>query len=190
MLGRNVTACTVAFALALLSAPALAQTNQQLEEIRKQIQELRDSYDSRIQALEKQLKEAEEAAAKAQAAATQAQSAAGQAKQSAESAAQASAPKQPASPSAFNPGLSLILMGGYYNSDQDPRTRSVTGFLGPDEYGLPNRGFDLGETERRLRIERLAERVAGHDVFAWLDDEIAAIELAHVAATAGSAVAG
>ena len=137
-----------AIALALvLPAGVRAQTNPQLEEIRKQIQELKDSYDARIQALEKQLKAAEEAAAKAQTAASQAQSAATQAKQSAEAASQAPACKPPASSSAFNPALSLILQGGYYNSNQDPNTRSITGFLGPGELGLPERGFDLGETE-------------------------------------------
>jgi len=149
MLKAYVTSCAIALAL-VLPAVAKAQTNEQLEQIRKQIQDLKESYDTRIQALEKQLKEAEEAAAKAQAAATQAQSAAGQAKQSAEAASQATGLKPPASPSAFNPALSLILMGGYYNSDQDPRTRVVTGFLGSDEYGLPNRGFDLGETEIQI----------------------------------------
>jgi len=150
MFKPHLIAGAIAFAL-VLPAAARAQTNPQLEDIRKQIQDLKESYDARIQALEKQLKEAEDAAAKAQSAATQAQSAAGQAKQSAEAAAaQSSASKPPASPSAFNPGLSLILMGGYYNSDQDPRTRSVTGFLGSDQYALPNRGFDLGETEIQI----------------------------------------
>ncbi|HTT40393.1 MAG TPA: hypothetical protein VMH32_22295 [Burkholderiales bacterium] len=148
MLKANVMAGVIALGL-VLPAGAPAQDAAQLDEIRKQIQELKDSYNARIEALEKQLKAAEEAAAKAQSAATQAQTAASQAKQSAE-AAQAPAAKQPASPSAFNPALSLILMGGYYNSDQDPRTRTVTGFLGSDEYGLPNRGFDLGETEIQI----------------------------------------
>jgi hypothetical protein len=140
-----------AIALAsVLPAAARAQTSQQLEDIRKEIQELKNSYDARIEALEKQLKAAEEAAAKAQSAATQAQSAAGQAKQSAEAAAQGTGLKPPASASAFNPALSLILQGGYYNSSQDPATRSITGFLGPGNLGLPSRGFDVGETEISL----------------------------------------
>ncbi|HTS53441.1 MAG TPA: TonB-dependent receptor [Burkholderiales bacterium] len=174
MFKPNMMVCVIA--LALLPAAARAQqTNQQLEEIRKQIQEMKDSYDTRIQALEKQLKEAEEAAAKAQTAATQAQSAAGQAKQSAESATQATGLRPPASPSAFNPGLSLILMGGYYNSDQDPRTRTVTGFLGSDEYGLPDRGFDLGETE--LQISANVDHLFyGQATFAIEDGAISAEE--------------
>ena len=140
-----------AIALALvLPAGVRAQTNPQLEEIRKQIQELKNSYDARIQALEKQLKEAMDAAAQAETKAIQAQSAAGQAKQSAEAASQATGLKPPASASAFNPAISLILQGGYYNSNQDPATRSVTGFLGPGGLGLPSRGFDVGETELTL----------------------------------------
>ena len=140
-----------AIALAsVLPAAARAQASQQLEDIRREIQELKNSYDARIGALEKQLKAAEEAAAKAQSAATQAQSAAGEAKQSAEAAAQGTGLKPPASASAFNPALSLILQGGYYNSSQDPATRSITGFLGPGNLGLPSRGFDVGETEISL----------------------------------------
>jgi len=132
-----------------LPAAVRAQTNPQLEEIRKQIQELKESYDARIQALEKQLKDAEASTAKAQAAASEAQSAATQAKQTAE-AAQAPAAGQPTNQNAFNPALSLILQGGYYNSSQNPNTRSITGFLPPGELALPERGFYLGESEITL----------------------------------------
>ena len=149
MLKAYVISGAVALAL-VLPATTRAQTNPQLDEIRKQIQDMKESYDTRIQALEKQLKDAEDTAAKAQSAATQAQSTAGQAKESAEAASQATGLKPPASPSAFNPAMSLILQGGYYNSNQNPATRTVTGFLGPGELGLPPRGFDVGETEITL----------------------------------------
>jgi hypothetical protein len=144
----------IALAVAIVLAMALplvvrAQTSPPLEEIRKQIQELKDSYDARIQALEKQLKDAETASAKAQAAATEAQSTAAQAKQTAE-AGQAPPAAQPTSSNAFNPALSLILQGGYYNSTQNPDTRNITGFLPQHELGLPERGFYLGETEITL----------------------------------------
>ena len=128
-----------------------AQTNTDLDQIRQEIQAVKQDYEKRIQDLENRLKQAEQAAQQAQTAAKraeeQAQGAASQAKQSAEAAAQAQAPQQPASASAFNPALSLILQGGYYNSNQDPNTRTITGFLGPGKLGLPERGFDLGETE-------------------------------------------
>jgi hypothetical protein len=144
------TVLTVATAMALGLPPVTqAQSNAELEEIRKQIQELRESYETRIQALEKRLKDAEGAAAKAETAASQAEAAANQAKQTAETA-QAPAPAQPTSSNAFNPALSLILQGGYYNSNQNPNTRSITGFLPPGELGLPERGFFLGESEITL----------------------------------------
>jgi hypothetical protein len=131
-----------------LPAGVRAQGNADLDDIRKQIQELKgsydkqiqelkDSYDTRIKALENQVKQTEEAAAKAQASASQA-------KETAETGSQATGLKPPASPSAFNPAISLILQGGYYNSNQNPATRSVTGFLGPEGFGLPPRGFDVG----------------------------------------------
>jgi hypothetical protein len=148
MFKQTVLAIAIVLAMAL-PAVVRAQTNPQLEEIRKQIQELKDSYDARIQALEKQLKDAETASAKAQTTATEAQSAAMQAKQAAE-AVQAPPPTQPTSSNAFNPALSLILQGGYYNSSQNPNTRSITGFLPQRELGLPERGFYLGETELTL----------------------------------------
>ena len=37
----------------------------------------------------------------------------------------------------------------------------------------------LDEDDRRRRVEGLAERVAGHDVFAWLAEEIDELALAH-----------
>jgi trehalose 6-phosphate synthase len=44
--------------------------------------------------------------------------------------------------------------------------------------------LDIGELEARLRIERLAQRIVDRDIFSWLDDEIAGIEVAHAAAGA------
>ena len=148
MFKQTVLAVAIVLAMALAAA-GRAQTSPQLEDIRKQIQELKDGSDARIQALEKQLKDAEASTAKAQAAASEAQSAATQAKQTAE-AKQAPAATQPTSSNAFNPALSLILQGGYYNASQDPNTRSITGFLPAGELGLPERGFYLGETEITL----------------------------------------
>ena len=148
MFKQTVLAVAIVSAMALPAA-AHAQTSPQLEEIRKQIRELKDSYDARIEALEKQLKDAEATSAKAQAAASEAQSAATQAKQTAEPV-QAPAATQPTSSNAFNPAISLILQGGYYNSRQNPNTRNITGFLPAGELGLPDRGFYLGESEITL----------------------------------------
>jgi hypothetical protein len=128
-----------------------AQTPTDLQQIRQELEAVKRAYEKRIQDLENRLVQAEQAAQQAQASAKraeeQAQSAAIQAKQSAEAAAQAPPPTQRAAANAFNPALSLILQGGYYNSNQDPTTRTITGVPGSGEVGLPDRGFDLGETE-------------------------------------------
>ena len=47
----------------------------------------------------------------------------------------------------------------------------VEGLSGTIELAL-----ELEEDDRRWRIERLAGRVAEHDVFAWLDQEVGALE--------------
>jgi hypothetical protein len=148
MFRPNTIAATMALALAL-PAGAQTPTNPDLDEIRKQIQELKDSYESRIQALEKRLKEAEdrEGAAKAQ---TEAETKRGPAptEQSAQAAA-VPQPAQQAAPNAFNPALSVILMGSYNNFSVNPANASVTGFLPTPLYGdaLGPRGFSLDESE-------------------------------------------
>jgi hypothetical protein len=148
MFRPNTIAATMALALAL-PAGAQTPTNPDLDEIRKQIQELKDSYESRIQALEKRLKEAEdrEGAAKAQ---TEAETKRGPTviEQSAQ-AAGVSQPAQQAAPNAFNPALSVILMGSYNNFSVNPANASVTGFLPTPLYGdaLGPRGFSLDESE-------------------------------------------
>ena len=48
--------------------------------------------------------------------------------------------------------------------------------------GVLERALELDENERRHRIERLAERVAGADVFAWLGEELGSLELTHATA--------
>jgi len=163
MFRPNILVATIALALAL-PAGAQTQTNPELDEIRKQIQELKENYESRIQALEKRLKEAEENAAKAQSEANQAQQSAAKAQREADEAQQSAAQTQAqqsaqagtaapggqqAAPNAFNPSLSLILMGSYNNFSANPANVSVTGFLPAPLYGdvLGPRGFSLDESE-------------------------------------------
>jgi trehalose 6-phosphate synthase len=45
--------------------------------------------------------------------------------------------------------------------------------------GVLENALALDEDDRRTRIESMAERVAEHDVFAWLGDEMDALEPAH-----------
>jgi hypothetical protein len=150
MFQQAMRVCAIALACALCTA-AQAQSNNELEEIRNQIRALKDAYESRIQALEKRLKAAEDAAAAQKAAAEEAQGA-----QQAAAAAQAAAASAPpaaaasaGSQNAFNPAISLILMGQYANYSQDPTKRTMTGFLSNsnESEALGPRGFSIGETE-------------------------------------------
>ena len=133
----------VAIALAFSTPLAVrAQNPADLEEIRKQIQELKDAYESRMQALEKRLKSAEDAAGAAQEKAKQAEAKA----EAAPAPAAAPAGKQ-ASINAFNPAISLILMGTYGNFKNDPTQYSITGLQPPGATTPGDRGFSLGESE-------------------------------------------
>ena len=77
--------------------------------------------------------------AKAEARSTQAESAAVQAN------------ARPASESAFNPAVSLILNGAYRNFSQEPARFRITGFApSGGEVGPGNRGLGLGESELAL----------------------------------------
>ena len=123
-----------------LPTAAQAQNQSDLADIRQQIQELKGAYESRIQALEKRLKDAEQAAAAAQTTATQAQA------QAEQSRPEPAAAKQ-SSQNAFNPAISLILMGQYGNFKQDPTQYSITGFQPPGATSPGDRSFSLGESE-------------------------------------------
>src|SRR4051794_13659605 len=105
---------------------------------------MKKAHENRIQGVGKGLEKAGEAAGKAQAAAAQTQGT-----QPGAPAENAPVATPAASQSAFNPALSLILVGRYANFSQDPAQRSMTGFLskGNTSDALGPRGFSLGETE-------------------------------------------
>ncbi len=132
MFTRNLIAAAVALAFA---GPALAQ-DAELAKIRAEIEQMKRAYEQRIQALEKRLEEAEAKSGKAERSAANAEAAA------------ASASNRPASESAFNPAISLILQGTYANTSQEPNTYQITGFVpSGGEVRPPKRSFGLGETE-------------------------------------------
>jgi len=132
MFRRKLTAAAVALAL---SCPSLAQ-DAELAKIREEIRQMKDGYEQRIRALEKRLAEAESKAGKAEATAAKAETTA------------AAASSRPASESAFNPAISLILQGTYANTSQDPNTFQITGYVpSGGEVGPPKRSFGLAETE-------------------------------------------
>src|SRR5689334_6892391 len=143
MFNPSVWVCAVA--LAIVPSLARAQSASQLDEIRQQIKALKEAYESRMQALEKRLQAAENAAQAAQAASDA---------QSAQAAAAAAAspavpPGTGSSQNAFNPAISLILDGRLANFSQDPKRRSMTGFLSNANTtdALGPRGFSIGESE-------------------------------------------
>lgn len=61
----------------------------------------------------------------------------------------ATTPNPTASPTAFNPAVSLILSGTYTNLSQDPANFHITGFPVPEgtDIGPGQRGFSLAESE-------------------------------------------
>ncbi len=129
--------------LLALAAPlgALADTPSDIQAMRREIETMRADYEARLKALEERVKAAQAPpAAPAQIGAAPAGAA-------------APAPAaQLAAANAFNPGISLILSGGYTRTSRDPADYRISGFpLPPDsEIGPGSRGFSLAESELGL----------------------------------------
>ncbi len=132
-----------------LPLPAFAAGEAGIQALRDELRLIKETYEKRIAALERRLAQAETTAGKAEELAAQTlvtvrtQPAA-----------------SPASVSAFNPAISLILSGMYASQKTDPASRPyrIDGFapsLG--EVAPPPRGFSLGESELVLEanIDRL-----------------------------------
>jgi hypothetical protein len=119
----------VAAALAcMLPAPARADAQGDIAQIRQQIEQMKHEYEARIQALEKRLTDAESAANQAQASARQA--------------------TQQQRGNSFNPAVSVILQGRYANLSQDPDGYRIGGFVpSGGEVDPGKRGLNLGESE-------------------------------------------
>ncbi|MEK7754819.1 MAG: hypothetical protein AAB654_23040, partial [Acidobacteriota bacterium] len=159
MYKQTLMATAVAAAL-LAPGAASAVSDAEIKELREQVQQMKREYEQRIEALEQRLHQAESAAQKAQGAAAKAEGTAATAADvatkagaqavKAESAA-AQAGIRPASESAFNPAVSVILNGVYASLSRDPARYRITGFfptLGDVAPG--RRGFSLGESEIAL----------------------------------------
>lgn len=129
--------------LLALAAPlgALADTPSDIQAMRREIETMRADYEARLKALEERVK------------AAQAPPAAPAPIGAAPAGAAAAAPAaQPAAANAFNPGISLILSGGYTRTSRDPADYRISGLpLPPDgEIGPGSRGFSLAESELGL----------------------------------------
>ena len=142
----KIHAALVAAVIAL-GMPQLshATVDTELQSIREEIKQLKQSYETRIEELEKRLHDAEIKAAQAEASATQANASAAQAQT-----AVVTASARPASESAFNPAVSVVLQGTYNNFSQNPNTFQIGGFIPPGNEGVGDRGFSLGESELNI----------------------------------------
>jgi hypothetical protein len=115
----------------LASLPASAADD--LKALRDEIAQMKKAYEQRIAALEARLVQTEAKAGNAEASARQASVAASQ---------------KPASESAFNPAISLVLAGTYTRLSQDPNAYAIGGFAPTGgEVGPARRSFGLGESE-------------------------------------------
>jgi hypothetical protein len=132
------------------SAHAQSQTGSanDLQQLRQQIDELKRSYDLRIQALESRLQQAQQQIDQQAASANQA---APGPSPTATASADAIATTGAGGSNSFNPGVALILSGGYAGLSKSPSTWELSGFLpSGDETGPGKRGFNLSESELSL----------------------------------------
>jgi len=128
---NHIPLWTLAAAGVLTSLPATADDD--LKALREEIAQMKQAYEQRIAALESRLVQTEAKAGNAETSARQASVAASQ---------------KPASESAFNPAISLVLAGTYTRLSQDPNAYAIGGFAPTGgEVGPPRRSFGLGESE-------------------------------------------
>src|SRR3954470_1059449 len=159
--------CLAAGSAAAQPAPPSSDT----QALRRELDAMRAEYEGRIQALEQRLKAAEAAVASpAPAAAAVAVSAP----------APAPAPAAAAA-SGFQPAMSLILSGGYFQSSRDPATYRIRGFALPPnaEIGPGVRGFTLGESELGLSAN-IDPWFRGAANISFAPDNTASVEEAYV----------
>jgi len=135
---------------AAFPAAAFAASDADLKQLRDQLRELRDTYQQRIDALERRLAAAE---ARSDSAATAAVAAGTTASEAVRSVAEVratadSVARRPASASAFNPAVSLIIDSKLTRFQRDPSAYRIDGFIpSGGEIGPPRKGFSLGESE-------------------------------------------
>jgi hypothetical protein len=92
----------------------------------------------------------------------------------------AAAAAAPASANAFNPAISLILVGQYSNLQQDPQTYQIGGFIpGSDEIGPGKRSFNLGESELTISAN-IDPYFSGYFVLAVTPENSAGVEEGYV----------
>jgi hypothetical protein len=151
MYQRKILAPSIAL---MLGAPlcAAAADDAELKQIRQEMQQTKEQYEARIQALEKRVEQAESKS-------TQAQATAEKASSNAPSSAHSS------SANAFNPAISVVLVGTLAEFENDPEDYTLPGFALGGESGPGEEGFSLGESE--LNIEaNIDDKLLGSLTFA------------------------
>jgi len=127
---------SIAAACALAGAllPPTSRAADDVATVRAELQALKKDYDARVAALEARMAQLETAAAAPVASTV---------------AVPAPTPSRAGGggTAAFNPALSLILVGSYANLSQDPANYRIAGFIPNDGEGPGVRGFSLGESE-------------------------------------------
>mgnify|MGYP006289614631 FL=1 len=150
--------CSAAMLAALgLPAAAMAQDSAEITEVKRLVEQMRRDYEQKIQALEERLRaaerKAETAASEADAARQVVDSAAGKDRRGGMAAVGAG--------NAFNPQISVILDGNYYQDDRDGEGFEMLGMAdgishahgahghGHDHggHGAPERGFNFRSAE-------------------------------------------
>ncbi len=128
------------------TAPALAQSESELDALRAELTQMRSDYESRIAQLEKRLDEAEKKAGEQQTAAAQTE--AQPVYQADEWQAEPSvSPMASPGNNAMNPSLGVIFQGYAWSHSNDPDNYEIPGFPLGGEAGPIPEGLSLGETE-------------------------------------------
>ena len=127
------TSITAACVLAGALLPTAGRAADDVATVRAELQTLKKEYDARVAALEARISQLESAVAAPPVAST----------------APPAAPTRAAGggAAAFNPAISLILVGSYASLSQDPGNYRIAGFIPNDGEGPGPRGFNLGESE-------------------------------------------
>jgi len=150
---RSACLSVVACAAAILPAVGEASSDADVAALRAEIEALKIDYAARVSALEARIDQLEVSTA----ATTPITAGGAPPSTTTDVAAPAPADVPPPAPppaksaSAFNPAISVILMGNYANLSQDPTDYYIAGFVPPPEgVGPGDRSFNLGESEITL----------------------------------------
>ena len=123
-------------ALACMLLPAAGRAADDVATVRAELAALKKDYDARVAALEARITQLESAAAASVAAPAAVPVAVPVAGRGGNTGA-----------AAFNPALSLILVGSYASLSRDPADYRIAGFIPSGDEGPGVRGFSLGESE-------------------------------------------